>query len=520
MKDNQKSIVAKATQVLQRISVGGGLPLVAFLVLPLFFMNCQQAFHGKRLSKEAMTALKTQVFVEASPSLGADDMDDVVTTEQSTTDIQMSAVPTETLPTPAPTPYPPGSTPPTGGTPYPPGTTPSPDPTPCPEGMPLCVPGVVLPGGTPPVLPSATPTTDPTPVPPYQCSRHNATLDALRDSIKMNAATADQSVTQGELNGCEAGLIKFAAAAVDDTGKVIKSMQISGYNKARVGIYCPFKAVGIDLLIRGFAGRGIRGKSIKATYLCKFGTDPAACKPSSADFIAGFDYGSFGSKYRMSNVDGVGDANVNVAPGDIVEKILLPGDKALELSSCNKVAVWSPLVVESQLGKGIRTLDPMKTQTYFDLTGTGVKNRISCVRNGAFVVLPDANGKIVNINQLFGNNTVGPDGKKAVNGFVALGKHDLKPKTHSGYGTITAVDPVFSRLRLWDDENCNGQADAGELMVLNDWGIIGLRWLDYVEMMQVDKYGNQTRQRNIALQYGKKFLRVFDLWFLAAYGSK
>lgn len=357
-----------------------------------------------------------------------------------------------------------------------------------------------------------------------ECSEHTPGLDALRDAIKTKAAAADQDVVTGELNGCEAGLVRFAAAAIDANGAVVKAKQIKGFAEARVGVYCPrknFQKNGnamddLALLVRFFIKQGLRGKGIKATYLCKYQTPAAQCKPDSADFIGGLEYGQYGYKFRISNVAGINDANLNTESSQVVAKIFTPNGGAYsDLESCNKVALWSPLVIESITGGGIHTLNPYSTATYFDLTGTGVQNRISCVTGGAFLTLPDGSGRIVNINQLFGDNTVGPDGKKAANGFVALGKHDS-----TGDGLITSGDAVFPKLRLWQDSNCDGAAQLDEVARLSAWNISAINWRDYFEMMQIDAYGNQTRQRGIAYRADESVLRVFDLWFMAAYGSR
>ena len=119
--------------------------------------------------------------------------------------------------------------------------------------------------------------------------------------------------------------------------------------------------------------------------------------------------------------------------------------------SCLNTRVASPLVIEKNPGQGILTSDPLSPlgpQTYFDVTGSGVRDRISCVEQGAFLALPDMFGRIQNINQLFGNNTVGPDGNKAPDGYAALGKFEEKSPFDPGFGTFTQADSIFNRLVL------------------------------------------------------------------------
>lgn len=44
----------------------------------------------------------------------------------------------------------------------------------------------------------------------------------------------------------------------------------------------------------------------------------------------------------------------------------------------------------------------------------------------ALLTLPDSQGRIAGIDQLFGDNTFGPDGAFAANGYAALAKYDGK----------------------------------------------------------------------------------------------
>ena len=170
----------------------------------------------------------------------------------------------------------------------------------------------------------------------------------------------------------------------------------------------------------------------------------------------------------------------------------------------------SPLVIEDHAGQGIVTTNPAVTNTQFDLTGDGVKNRISCVQQGAFLALPNAAGQIVNINQLFGNNTVGPDGKKAANGFLALGKYDSNSD-----GVIDQRDAIFRELVLWEDANCDGIAQASEISSLGSRGVKSIRWANAQPMYEVDPWGNVTEERNNVLLSDGEVPRIFDLWFKA-----
>ena len=76
----------------------------------------------------------------------------------------------------------------------------------------------------------------------------------------------------------------------------------------------------------------------------------------------------------------------------------------------------------------------------------------------------DANsdGVIDRGSELFGSDTVLPDGGTAVNGFVALAALDA-----NGDGAIDAMDPQFAKLVLWADRDADGKSATGELSALS-----------------------------------------------------
>jgi len=152
---------------------------------------------------------------------------------------------------------------------------------------------------------------------------------------------------------------------------------------------------------------------------------------------------------------------------------------------------------------------------WFDIMGENAEPvahtpyRISWFQNRgfAFITLPNAAGEVKGINELFGDNTRGPDGRFAANGYLALAKYD------DGDGRITAKDAVFAKLRLWFDVNQNGRADAGELMTLQRAGITMID-LDYdASFKEVDRYGNEVKYKSVALTRHGDFRLVFDVWF-------
>lgn len=83
----------------------------------------------------------------------------------------------------------------------------------------------------------------------------------------------------------------------------------------------------------------------------------------------------------------------------------------------------------------------------------------------------DGSGTIDSGRELFGDGTRLPNGSIAPDGFTAL-----RPLDSSGDQRITAADAAFGELRVWQDANQDGQAQAGELRSLTELGItqIGL----------------------------------------------
>lgn len=100
---------------------------------------------------------------------------------------------------------------------------------------------------------------------------------------------------------------------------------------------------------------------------------------------------------------------------------------------------------------------------FFDLTGNGFARRTGWATGGdGFLVLDrNGNGRIDNINELFGNSTTG--------GFAVLGSLDS-----NGDGVIDTNDSDFSKLQVWIDSNQDGFTNQGELHTLAELGIASI----------------------------------------------
>lgn len=182
------------------------------------------------------------------------------------------------------------------------------------------------------------------------------------------------------------------------------------------------------------------------------------------------------------------------------------------------MAAWSPLVIDME-GKGV-VLSSQAQGVQFDMDGDGKKDQISWPTSpsSVFVTLDrNGNGSIDSVHELFGNNTVGPDGEKAENGFVALAKYDA-----NGDKLIDAKDEIYKKLRIWSDKNRNGISEPQELTPLDKAGIAEID-LNYVDIFEIDAHGNQTLQRSTVAFKGKKpkkkqaeetlYKMIFDIWF-------
>lgn len=135
-----------------------------------------------------------------------------------------------------------------------------------------------------------------------------------------------------------------------------------------------------------------------------------------------------------------------------------------------------------------------------------------------FVVKPNEQGQVKGIDELFGNNTTGPDGKFSNNGFEALRKYDgrLASGEMDAYlrdGMIDSRDPVFTRLRLWADRNGDGKAQGDELHRLSEFAITELDLNYDPNFKETDQFGNQIKLKSVVKTSAGKMHLMFDLWF-------
>jgi hypothetical protein len=169
----------------------------------------------------------------------------------------------------------------------------------------------------------------------------------------------------------------------------------------------------------------------------------------------------------------------------------LAGGPVGELS-CNGGGPGSPVILDAE-GEGFH-LTSAATGVKFDISGTGHPVQIAWTDphfHNAFLALPGPDGLVHNGKELFGNFTPQPLTNDP-NGFLALAEFDKPENGGNGDGIIDESDGVYSRLRLWIDENHDGISQPNELHPLTELGVYSLA-LNYTQSRRTDAFGNQFR---------------------------
>ena len=159
-------------------------------------------------------------------------------------------------------------------------------------------------------------------------------------------------------------------------------------------------------------------------------------------------------------------------------------------------------------GDGVIRTVGLSSGVNFDHAADGFAERTGWVAPGDGLLVWDgnANGAIDSGRELFGSETLLPNGMKAINGFEALKAFDA-----NGDGVIDANDPVFAQLRVWVDANTDARTGKGELLTLEQAGVRSIN-LTYSESGFVDAQGNAHKQVGTYTTTDDQTRAATDVW--------
>jgi hypothetical protein len=125
-----------------------------------------------------------------------------------------------------------------------------------------------------------------------------------------------------------------------------------------------------------------------------------------------------------------------------------------------------PIVLD--LGASGISFSSLNNGISFDINGDGIRDQVAWTTSNDGILAYDVNGSgtIENGTELFTPNFAG--------GNFASGLAALASLDSNGDGVINSADANFSHLLVWQDNNHNGIADAGELSSLADHGIVAI----------------------------------------------
>ncbi|WP_275054605.1 calcium-binding protein [Comamonas testosteroni] len=243
-----------------------------------------------------------------------------------------------------------------------------------------------------------------------------------------------------------------------------------------------------SIKVLGSAAVGIGVGILSSPFLTPAGGIAAGSAASTAasaalGYIAGKIFEELFDKIRKS----IGDI-------DIPHNTLGRPIQIIEVDGSSKVRILTPKSYsETKINQGVNTcfrdakgwrqpIDPIMLdldgdglelrradgQILFDHDGDHVRTGTGWISADDGVLVRDINGdgQITSGLELFGDQTIKPNGQRAINGFDALADLDSDQD-----GNFTSSDTAWSQVQVWRDLNQDGVSDAGELFTLDALGI-------------------------------------------------
>ena len=172
-----------------------------------------------------------------------------------------------------------------------------------------------------------------------------------------------------------------------------------------------------------------------------------------------------------------------------IEDLALLLRSSVDTASTTAPPQRDPLLLDLD-GDGKLSTGVSLSGTRFDLDADSFAESVGWIAPGDGFLVRDANrnGHIDSGRELFGDQTILPDGAFAVNGFQALAALDSNKD-----GRVDANDATWSELQVWRDLNSDGNTDDGELLSLEQAGVTGVS-LSYASVNQPDGLGNTLVQ--------------------------
>jgi len=166
-----------------------------------------------------------------------------------------------------------------------------------------------------------------------------------------------------------------------------------------------------------------------------------------------------------------------------------------------------PIILDLN-GDGVKTTG-IASWRYFDHDQSGFAEQTGWVdKNDGILALDlNGNGKIDDGREIFGNNTLLPDGTLAPHGYAALAQYD---DNHDG--KIDSHDEIWEKLRVWRDKNEDAKTGKNELHTLDELGIAAIN-LNAEEVSETDEAGNRVTHRATVTKTDGTTMASADVWF-------